>query len=143
MIEATVATFFALLLAQLIGVIYPHPRPFMMGLGTQYAAHVADASFPSDHATVMWTVACTLFMHGKTRFAGCILVLLGLPVAWARIYLGIHFPLDMLGAALLAVIASTLAMHAAALFVEPLFEILMHIHRRLFAPFIRLGWVAP
>jgi undecaprenyl-diphosphatase len=142
MIEATAATFFALLLAQLLGVLYPHPRPFMIGLGQQFVAHVADSSFPSDHATVMWTVACTMMLHDKTRFVGYNLALLGLPVAWARIYLGVHFPLDMIGAALLSVIASRLTLGVAPLFIEPLFALLMNIHRRLFAPFIRRGWVS-
>ena len=41
---------------------------------------------------------------------------LGLLVAWSRIYLGIHFPLDMLGAALVGPLAAVAAVPAVRRF---------------------------
>ena len=39
---------------------------------------------------------------------GGILLVLGFAVAWSRIYLGVHFPLDMVGALGVAALASLL-----------------------------------
>jgi undecaprenyl-diphosphatase len=82
---------------QFIGLIWQHPRPFVIGLGHSWIPHVADSSFPSDHVTVFAGIAVTLLRDGAARL-GLATVLIGLCVAWARIYLGVHFPFDMVGA---------------------------------------------
>lgn len=102
LLAATLTALCALLINQLIGLAWYHPRPLALGLGRTLIPHVLDSSFPSDHLTLIWGVACGLLLHRSTRLAGGMLALTGLPVAWARIYLGVHFPLDMLGAALVA-----------------------------------------
>lgn len=89
--------------SQLIGLTWPHPRPFMMGLGHTWMPHAADASFPSDHVTVFAAVGLCMALDGELVL-GLRLLAAGLCVAWARIYLGVHFPLDMLGAAGVAAI---------------------------------------
>lgn len=141
MLEAALSGVVGLLIAQAIGLVWQHPRPFMIGLGHQLTPHVADSSFPSDHLTLMWSVSFSLLMHQRSRVAGALLALLGLPVAWARIYLGVHFPLDMVGAAMVAVLSAGLCWREAHWFVEPVFPWTTAIYRRLFAPLIRRGWV--
>lgn len=140
MLEATVSGLTSLLINQIIGLIWQHPRPFMIGLGHTYIAHVADSSFPSDHLTLLWAVGFTFRMHATQRTAGHILIALGLPVAWARIYLGVHFPLDMVGAALVGVMSAWLSFREARRFVEPLYCLATRLHRHLFGPLIRRGW---
>lgn len=39
--------------------------------------------------------------------AGWGFLILGMAVAWARIYLGVHFPIDMLGAVAVVMVAYT------------------------------------
>jgi undecaprenyl-diphosphatase len=75
---------------QLIGLVWQHPRPFMIGLGHTFLSHTPDSSFPSDHATVFVGIALTLLLGG-TRLAGGLTLAAGVLVAWARVYLGIHF----------------------------------------------------
>lgn len=82
---------------QVIGLFYWHPRPFMIGLGHTWMSHVADSSFPSDHLVVFAGIGLTLMFDGALRI-GIVTLLTGLSVAWTRVFLGIHFPLDMLGA---------------------------------------------
>lgn len=53
LLEAALSGVVALMIAQILGMVWPHPRPFMIGLGQLYLAHVADASFPSDHLTLI------------------------------------------------------------------------------------------
>jgi undecaprenyl-diphosphatase len=109
---ATVAALLGLMANQLIGLVWQHPRPFMLGMGHTLIPHVADSSFPSDHLTLWWAFACGLLAYRPWRAAATAMLLLGLPVAWARIYLGVHFPLDMLGAAAVAGLAAWLAVCA-------------------------------
>ncbi len=84
------------------GTLWFHPRPFMIPLGHTWISHPADNSFPSDHGTVMFSAAFAL-LSLRLRAPGLLMLLAALPVAWSRIYLGVHFPLDMVGAALVAV----------------------------------------
>jgi undecaprenyl-diphosphatase len=101
-LQAVAVTFVALGINQMLAILWPHPRPFMMGLGHTYIAHASDSSFPSDHATVFAGVGLTFVLAGCRVAIGWGVLLLGLCVAWARIYLGVHFPLDMVGAVAVA-----------------------------------------
>jgi len=60
---------------------------------------------------MQWGIAGVLIGHRETRFSGVALAALGLPMAWARIYLRVHYPRDMLGAAVVAAcLAATVVM---------------------------------
>lgn len=98
LLDATCAASIGLGIAQGITAIWYHPRPFEIGLGRQLLDHVPEASFPSDHATLMFSLAIPLLLSAASRRWGSAFLLLGFAVAWSRIYLGVHFPLDMLGA---------------------------------------------
>lgn len=142
LIEASASALLALLAAQIIGVMWPHPRPFMIGLGHTLIVHGADSSLPSDHLTFLWAVAFSLLMHPEARRAGCALALLGLPMSWARIYIGVHFPFDIVGAALVSGISTWICAFTGRWFSAPVVRAAMLVYRPLFGPLIRLGWVA-
>ncbi|MDA3903314.1 MAG: undecaprenyl-diphosphatase [Desulfuromusa sp.] len=97
LLEATEASLLGLLINQLLGMLLFYPRPYMVGLVQPLIVHGPENSFPSDHATLMLTVALYLLCCEKWKKQGAILLLLALTTAWGRIYAGIHFPLDMLG----------------------------------------------
>ena len=111
------------------------------GLAGLLISHAPNASFPSDHLTLIWAVSFSLLLHPRTRLLGGLLALLGLPVAWARIFLGVHFPLDMVGAAGVGVVSAWLCLCCARGFVEPVFSRLSPVYRRFFGALIRRGWV--
>lgn len=141
LLEATVSGLVGLLINQVLGLAWHHPRPFMIGLGHTLIPHAADSSFPSDHLTLLWAVAFNLLMHRGPRLAGLALALLGLPVAWARIYLGVHFPLDMIGAALVAMLSAWLAFREVRVYMPTAYSLTLSIHRVLFRKLIQIGWV--
>ena len=72
-------------------------RPFELGLGRQWLAHAATASFPSFHAAVAgaWAGGLALFAPRRPRlwltFAGGV----ALAIAWSRVFLGLHFVSDI------------------------------------------------
>lgn len=95
---------------------YYNPRPFVLGLGRMLMEHDATTSFPSFHATFLFSLALPLFAQRGARSTGLAIVLLGLGIAWARIFVGVHYPLDMAGAFITAAIATAIA---CAMFKQP------------------------
>lgn len=102
------AAVLALSLNAVIGMLLPHPRPFMVPIGHTLIPHDPDNSFPSDHATLMWTFAFGLCWQPALRRIGFLAVLLATLTSWGRVFLGVHFPFDMLGSILVAVVALAL-----------------------------------
>lgn len=101
--------------ASLIRTFYYSPRPFELGLGRLLIAQEPTSSFPSLHATFMFSLAFALLMRKDARALALLVMLLGCIAAWARIFVGVHYPLDMAGAFLTACLASvlvTLCFHA-------------------------------
>lgn len=141
LLEATASGLAGLLINQIIGLVWQHPRPFMIGLGHTLIPHAADSSFPSDHLTLLWAVAFSFLMYRSPRMAGLALALLGLPVAWSRIYLGVHFPLDMVGAFLVAVLSTWLAFRALGFYMPVTYILAIRTHRVLFRKLIQIGLV--
>jgi len=61
-------------------------------------------SFPSSHATNIFTGAMILsFIYPKLRIT---LLFIATMVAYSRIYVGVHYPLDMLGGIVLGIICA-------------------------------------
>ncbi|WP_036217307.1 undecaprenyl-diphosphatase [Marinospirillum minutulum] len=96
----------ALLLSYLIGVFYFHPRPFVLNLGSQLVEHAADTSFPSDHTTFIFAIASSYLFSRETLKLGVLLVLLSFLAGLARVFVGVHFPFDIIGAGLVGVVSS-------------------------------------
>ncbi len=138
LLDATGAALIGLGIAQSIAAIWYHPRPFEIGLGRQLLDHMPEASFPSDHATLMFSLAIPLLLNAESRRWGGALLPLGLAVAWSRIYLGVHFPLDMLGAFGVAAFASCLIWMASPHLYRLFYPLLVSIYetglRRLGLP---------
>lgn len=137
---ATAAGLLALGVAQLFALHYV-PRPFAAGIGHTLLPHVADSSFPSDHSTLMAAVAVILLFTRETRRLGLLLVALWLPMAWGRVYVGVHYPSDLVGG---AVLGATMALLVWG-FGEPLVRAgttrLTTLYALLFGPLIARGWL--
>lgn len=84
------------------------PRPFELGVGHMLLSHTLETSFPSDHATFLWSLGLGLMITHPLRWLGGVIVSLGLAVAWARVYLGVHFPLDMMASLLISSCAAVI-----------------------------------
>ncbi|MCW8995161.1 MAG: undecaprenyl-diphosphatase [Psychromonas sp.] len=140
-LASAISAGFALSVNQLLGLFWQHPRPLMMGLGHTLIAHAADSSFPSDHMTLICSVAFSLLWHSGSRPAGIILLCCSLFVAWARIYLGVHFPLDMVGSVVVAAVSAAVVQCLQKRVVEPIFQPILSLYERVFATAIKQGWM--
>lgn len=122
----------ALALGYLCGSLWFHPRPFMMPLGHTWISHPADNGFPSDHGLVMFSAAFAL-LSLRLRSLGLFVLLASLPVAWSRIFLGVHFPLDMAGAAAVAAVAVWVSKGVWQAFGPAMVRICEAISQRMFS----------
>lgn len=94
------------LLALVVKVLTDRPRPFevLVDVDPLLTATVGQ-SFPSGHAAT--SAAGATILTAVAPRAGPALVLLALGVAFSRVYVGVHYPLDVLaGAALGAAVAA-------------------------------------
>lgn len=139
-LRALFATLIGLVLSQIIGWLWPMPRPFMIDLGHTWLAHAANYSFPSDHAVIFACIGFTFLFLDERKLAYLIL-LMGIAVAWARVYLGVHFPLDILGGIVVALFAYKLVAKVWSRIGENLSSYLIQIYRLVFAPLINKGWI--
>lgn len=133
----------ALAVAQLISINYYHARPFAIGVGHTFIPHVADSSFPSDHGTLMAAVGTSLLMRRQSRLLGCALLVCWFPMAWARVYLGVHFPADLVGAALVGAGAAVAVQRFDRVTVGPAYGPIKQVYRRVLRPLITRGWIQP
>jgi undecaprenyl-diphosphatase len=100
-VKAVVVTAVSLAIGALLGLLWFHQRPFMLGIGHSYIPHVPDASFPSHHTTIFFAIGFCL-LAVETRLIGWAVLAVGAATAWARIFTGLHFPLDIAGGIVLA-----------------------------------------
>jgi undecaprenyl-diphosphatase len=111
--EAVVAALVGLAAASLIQHFYVHPRPFVERQDvTLLINHGADASLPSEHAVVAFSLAGAA-LWSRRLLLGSGLLLAAAALGFARIYTGLHYPADVGAAAGLGLLASCLVVGLA------------------------------
>lgn len=100
----TVAT--AYLLAQVIGILWFRERPFVRASDIQplLALSPTFKSFPSDHATIAFAMALPLLRAYRLRPVRALVLLAAAGVALGRVLVGVHYPTDVVGGAVLALV---------------------------------------
>jgi len=97
---AGTAALLALGIGQIVGVVFPRARPYeVLPSAHLLIAHGPDTSFPSDHAILAFAVAVAVW--GLHRTLGAALLLFAVWTAVARVFVGAHYPGDVVGGAVL------------------------------------------
>ena len=100
------SAFLGLAINYSIAIFYFHNRPFMDGLGNNLVQHIAETSFPSDHATFMFSIAISFLLFQRTKVLGIVLITLGFMGGLARVFVGAHYPLDIVGSIVVACVSA-------------------------------------
>ena len=99
-------------------------RPFTQLPGALVLVHrSADASFPSDHAVMAGATAVGLLF--VSRRLGAIAAAAALLMAFARVYVGVHFPVDVVAGLAVGALVAVLLQRLA----RPLEALLLHMTR--------------
>ncbi|MFC5176621.1 phosphatase PAP2 family protein [Nocardioides taihuensis] len=97
---------------QLLGTVFAEPRPYaVLPDALVLVARSTDYSFPSDHAVMAGAVAAGVLLVDRTL--GLVTAALAVLMAFTRVYVGAHWPLDV-AAGLLVGAAVALATYAVA-----------------------------
>ena len=104
-VRAALSGGLALVLARIVGLFQYQAIPSVLGLGRPLILHAANNSFPSDHVSFSFGIAMSLLFSGSTILWPQA-VLLAVLVAFARVFVGVHFPVDVLAGALVGTLAS-------------------------------------
>ena len=139
-LKAFIFTSIAILISQCISHVYYHPRPFVMEVGRTLIYHAPNGSFPSDHMLIFSSIAFS-YLFSAQRKLGVFLLVMAWLVAWSRVYLGVHFPLDMLGAFLLAFALNFFGLKLWNLYKEKIMQWALTLHFYLFKPLIQKGYI--
>lgn len=139
-VKAIVVTAVSLAAGCILGLLWFHPRPFMLPLGHTYIPHKADASFPSHHTTIFFSIGFCL-LAAETRLFGWAVLAVGAAMAWARIFTGLHFPLDIVGAVVLAYAVYRGMTPVWNKYGASVMTCLVRPYRIVFSPLISLRWV--
>jgi undecaprenyl-diphosphatase len=111
-----------------LGHIYYEPRPFVTHKVHLLIQHAKDSSFPSDHTTGAFSLALTvLFRHRKI---GLGMLLFAILTGISRVYVGHHYPFDVLGSIVVGVLASTLV-YLFSKFLYPIPRTIINIYNRI------------
>lgn len=118
--SACISAVVALLVNAVLGHLWYHARPFAdhPKQTLLLVHHGADNSFPSDHASVAFAVAfAVLVFH---RRLGILLVAVAIGVGLDRIFLGVHYPIDVLTSVFVGLGAALLVTFPGRPYVAPL-----------------------
>lgn len=102
LVSAVVARF---IFVEIIRYFYYNPRPFLVLENINVLLnHETSSSFPSGHATFYFALAMGVYLYNKK--AGYIYFVLAGLMGFARIFVSVHWPLDIIAGAGLGVVTA-------------------------------------
>jgi undecaprenyl-diphosphatase len=87
-----------------------------------------DSSFPSNLAAVVFAIAVPVIVKNKSF--GAVLLAMAVLSSFGRIYIGIHYPLDVLGGAAIGILGALMA-YGVCWLIAPLVNFLMNLLLKL------------
>jgi undecaprenyl-diphosphatase len=102
--NAAMSSGLTLFLHTLIKLLYFKPRPFAKRRVGILIPSKMDSSFPSKHTLLAFAVSTSILLYD--RVLGSIMWVLSVLTGFSRIWLGHHYPSDIIGSALIATMTS-------------------------------------
>ena len=93
-------------LVTMINSVLTRPRPFAELPTNLLFYQPTDSSFPANSTAIIFAIAVAIFL--VNRRAGAVLFGLALLHSFSRIYVGIHYPLDIMGGVALGTLVALL-----------------------------------
>jgi undecaprenyl-diphosphatase len=134
-LSALTAAALGLVVGQVVTHLWVRDRPFVAHPGDTLLlvppSH--EPSFPSDHAIAAFAIAFAVAILGG-RLAGALFLAAASMIAISRVFVGLHYPGDIAGGALIGLGAAALVAWSVAGRLQPLIRLLSRITDPLAAP---------
>ncbi|MGE5701888.1 MAG: undecaprenyl-diphosphatase [Clostridia bacterium] len=106
-LHAVLAFLLAEVIGKTAGLVYSHYQPFAeLPNVNQLVAHAVDNSFPSDHSILFFSVCFTIWLTQRRKTWLWLVIACG--VALSRVWVGVHYPIDVMAGALIGVFSAKL-----------------------------------
>lgn len=92
-------------IVELIRFLWPRPRPFIDNKVNLLFPYI-EPSFPSGHAALTFALATVVYRYNKK--AGVLFFIAGFLISISRVFVGIHWPSDILAGALVGIFSGWL-----------------------------------
>ena len=96
------AIFSRFFITEIIRWLWDRPRPFVENQVNLLIDHANTASFPSGHAAFYFAISTVVFLYNKK--AGAFFLLTSFLIALARVFVGVHWPLDIVAGAVVGIL---------------------------------------
>ncbi|MDZ5609922.1 undecaprenyl-diphosphatase [Bacillus pseudomycoides] len=104
-IQGGLAFIVAEIIGKIVGQFYSHHQPFaVLPNVNQLVEHEIDNSFPSDHTILFFSLCASIWLVRKKE--GWLWLILAFCVAISRIWVGVHYPIDVVTGALVGIISA-------------------------------------
>ena len=112
-IIALIALLFSDIIALALKNIIHEPRPFSIMNNVHLLVVENDPnSFPSGHATSVFSVVTVFVLNMRDlakkhyKIIDCVLIIFAIVIGFSRIYVGVHFPFDVLAGAIIGILGA-------------------------------------
>ena len=103
-IEASSSVLITLILQILIKIFYYKPRPFKKRRVGILIPSKLDSTFPSKHTLLAFAASTSIYLFHRTL--GSIMLVMSVITGFSRIWVGHHYPSDVIGSAFLGSLTS-------------------------------------
>lgn len=117
--------------------IWDRPRPYESHVISHPWSSATDASFPSDHASVSFAIAFAVIALDAA--AGALLLLAAIVIAVGRLFIGAHYPSDVLAGVVVGAAAAFVVVRLLGPVVDRVVRLVERISDPLVAPLWRRG----
>lgn len=104
--KAGISAGITLLIHTLIKLFYFKPRPFERRRVGILIPSKRDSTFPSKHTLLAFAISTSIYLYN--RVIGSMLWVLALLTGFSRIWVGHHYPYDIIGSAVIATMTSVI-----------------------------------
>jgi undecaprenyl-diphosphatase len=102
--KAGISAGITLLFHTLIKLMYYKPRPFVKRRVGLLIPAKRDSTFPSKHTLLVFAISTSIYLYH--RVIGSVLGVLALLTGFSRIWVGAHYPYDIVGSAAIGTMTS-------------------------------------
>jgi len=104
-IQSICAFVLATSVGKVCGLFYAHYQPFaVLPDVNKLVEHELDNSFPSNHTILFFSISFSIWLVHKME--GLLWLLLACLVAQSRVWIGVHYPIDIATGAIISIVAA-------------------------------------